>query len=267
MDRTLLLAYLVLPSGAEMTVGAVHLESLGTQPVRRRQLRTISRALAPVGGPAVLCGDFNFDSRRNWSAHYTCALDGVQTATDAQGPSAGGQPACGTPEHRPDRAPDGDDSELDNDCLAQILPGWTDLWPMLRPAEPGFTFDSERNSNAAVSFFGQPKYEQMRYDRILISPPLTSTVSGAAVELIGTAVCPESQCPPSDHFGVFTNWNLWSMPSISRGGTSEDPRAEASLGERMHRNLSQTFDSPDPANETGADAPSGGLFGDQGQGI
>ena len=77
MDRSLVLAYLLLPGGAELTVCTVHLESLGTQPTRERQLRTISRALDPAGGPAVVTGDFNFDSRRNWSARYETAQDGV----------------------------------------------------------------------------------------------------------------------------------------------------------------------------------------------
>lgn len=253
MDRSLVLAYLLLPSGAELTVSTVHLESLGTQPTRERQLRTISRALDAAGGPAVVTGDFNFDSRRNWSAHYKTAQDGVGTpeshaAAAASAANEGSTPPCNSGPSALSRL-ETDDPKLDNDCLAEILPGWFDLWPTIRPDELGFTFDSTINTNAALGTCraGTAKYEQMRYDRILMAPELMPGLGGTTIELVGLDEDPLAGCAPSDHFGLFTSWDLSLTPvsSTNRGsGTGLEGQ------ERMARDLTLTYGSDSSASES-----------------
>merc|ERR1712032_33940 len=85
-------------------VGTVHLESLANHPTRESQLLNCKAALAPYSN-AVLVGDFNFDSERNFQAP-----------------------------HEP----------LENEALARIMPEFVDLWPALR-RERGLTFDSSVN--------------------------------------------------------------------------------------------------------------------------
>mmetsp|Transcript_60151 Transcript_60151/g.105356 ORF Transcript_60151/g.105356 Transcript_60151/m.105356 type:complete len:326 (-) Transcript_60151:28-1005(-) len=99
MCRQLLLAEL-----DGLVVGTVHLESLANHPTREAQLRVCEALLAPFDD-ALLVGDFNFDSDRNF-----------------------------VPPHTP----------LENEALAEILPRYVDLWPALR-SERGKTFDSSLN--------------------------------------------------------------------------------------------------------------------------
>jgi endonuclease/exonuclease/phosphatase family metal-dependent hydrolase len=191
MGRALVLAHVVLPSGVEITAATVHLESLSSQPLRERQLRKIARALQ--GTPAVLCGDFNFDARRNWSADYACAEDGVGL------PDLPGSPA------------------LDNDCLAAILPGWVDLWAAHHPTEHGFTFDSETCSNAERSAprRGDTAYEQMRYDRVMVGPGLLSAAANGSIELAGAEPDASIGCHISDHFGLMADLDLDNAQMIA----------------------------------------------------
>ena len=186
MGRALVLAYITLPSGAEITAATVHLESLSSQPVRERQLRKIARILG--GTPALLCGDFNFDARRNWSDAYSSAEDGVDV-----GP------------------------RLDNECLAEILPGWVDLWAAQHPMEHGFTFDSESNPHAkrSVPRHGELAftYEQMRYDRVMVGPGLLSAAADATIELLGVEADESIGCHISDHFGLLANIDFDSVPT------------------------------------------------------
>ena len=272
MDRSLVLSYLLLPGGAELTVCTVHLESLGTQPTRERQLRTISRALDPAGGPAVVTGDVNFDSRRNWSARYETAQDGVcapgshtAAADNGEGAlshsSASGSSACS---RLVEAGP-----ELDNDCLTEILPGWFDLWPTVRPDELGFTFDSAINTNAALGTHraGAAKYEQMRYDRILMAPELKPGLGGATIELVGVEEDPLSGCAPSDHFGLFTNWdlNLTPVPSATlqdslSGCACENGTQLEGQERRMTRDLTLTYESDSSASESPSARWMDGMF-------
>lgn len=101
MDRRLLVTRL-----HDMAIGTVHLESLANHMTRQAQLRECSKVLAAFhqsdGSDALLVGDFNFDSERNFA-----------------------------PPHLP----------LENEALAACLPGFTDVWPFLR-ADRGLTFDS-----------------------------------------------------------------------------------------------------------------------------
>lgn len=273
MERSLIVAHLLLPGGAVLSVSTVHLESQGTQPTRRRQLRTIARELAAtpvvataaaaagVGGgprtapPAILVGDFNFDSRRNWSAHYTCADDGVAAAAAPEALDTGNR------EHGGGRTPPALSvalggcfvEELDNDSLSEILREWVDLWPALHPPPaggPGFTFDSTLNSNAAlgVGRGGPPTYEQMRYDRIMVSPGLLSD-AGVTIELVGLEKDHAAECEPSDHFGLFADMELGSLDFAAAQQLSTPPSSPGASGESS---------SPDAWSPTQLDLSPGG---------
>ena len=83
---------LLLVKVPQLVIGTVHLESLANPRMRVEQLKICARVLAPFPD-AMLVGDFNFDSERNFKAP-----------------------------HEP----------LENAALA-VLEGFTDLWPSLRP--------------------------------------------------------------------------------------------------------------------------------------
>eukprot|EP00418_Pyrodinium_bahamense_P093191 CAMPEP_0179026728 /NCGR_PEP_ID=MMETSP0796-20121207/8667_1 /TAXON_ID=73915 /ORGANISM="Pyrodinium bahamense, Strain pbaha01" /LENGTH=339 /DNA_ID=CAMNT_0020722823 /DNA_START=16 /DNA_END=1035 /DNA_ORIENTATION=- len=95
---------LVCNLGGMLVVGNVHLESLSNQPLREMQLRACSDVLGPLPN-ALLVGDFNFDSQRNFKAPHV---------------------------------------PLDNVALAKCLHGFVDVWPALR-ADRGCTFNSQVN--------------------------------------------------------------------------------------------------------------------------
>jgi len=101
MSRRLLIAEM-----PDLTVATVHLESLANHPTRELQLKECAIQLAAYPD-AVLVGDFNFDSERNFA-----------------------------PPHEP----------LENAALSKHLPDYVDLWPSLRPGERGLTFDSSVNT-------------------------------------------------------------------------------------------------------------------------
>lgn len=88
-----------------LTVGTVHLESLANHPTREAQLQACAAVLAAFPD-AVLVGDFNFDSDRNFR-----------------------------PPHDP----------LENLALQRFMPDFVDVWSALRPSERGLTFDSATN--------------------------------------------------------------------------------------------------------------------------
>jgi tyrosyl-DNA phosphodiesterase 2 len=80
----------------------------------------------------------------------------------------------------------------------QITKPFTDIWPELRPDDPGFTEDTSIN---LMRFDSKNKHRHVRFDRILLKG---SAWTAAAIDLIGTepiaAALPKVF--PSDHFGV-----------------------------------------------------------------
>jgi endonuclease/exonuclease/phosphatase family metal-dependent hydrolase len=126
--------------GAEdLVVVTSHFESMSSRPLRRRQLAIAAETLREFPGRWVLCGDFNFCSYQNFR---------------------GRQP-----------------NDLENTVLADVLPKFHDVWPLLHPAPTaestddswrGYTFDSEKNLNIIQE-------EKMRYDRIVVSADASST--------------------------------------------------------------------------------------------
>ncbi|CAE7367956.1 tdp2, partial [Symbiodinium natans] len=95
---------LLLVKVPNLIIGTVHLESLGNPRMREEQLKNCASILAPFSD-AMLVGDFNFDSERNFK-----------------------------PPHEP----------LENAAVG-LLQDFVDLWPALRPGEAGKTFDSMLN--------------------------------------------------------------------------------------------------------------------------
>jgi tyrosyl-DNA phosphodiesterase 2 len=97
----------VAVNGETLLFSTVHLESLQSARTRREQLAEIAKEHASRGAPhRVLCGDFNFDSTRNYVEGF---------------------------------------GELENKALGELLPEYVDVWPALRPREAGLTFDTESN--------------------------------------------------------------------------------------------------------------------------
>ncbi|WP_225409143.1 poly(A) polymerase [Stigmatella hybrida] len=82
--------------------------------------------------------------------------------------------------------------------------GFVDVWPLLRPEEPGFTFDPERNALAtAMTVTGR----RQRLDRVLVRSR-SGRLTPRAVSLFGETPLPPPEAPAggplftSDHFGV-----------------------------------------------------------------
>lgn len=80
----------------------------------------------------------------------------------------------------------------------RIEPPFTDVWPRLRPGEPGYTEDTTINS---MRLDHKGKQRHVRFDRVLLKG---SAWSATEIDLLGTE--PESRehprVFPSDHFGV-----------------------------------------------------------------
>jgi endonuclease/exonuclease/phosphatase family metal-dependent hydrolase len=147
MDRSLLSATFRV-NGEPVVVGTVHLESLNNHPNRVKQLQVCNAQLSPFSH-AILCGDFNFCSYRNYN---------------------------------PDPS-----KPLENDSLAVTCPEFSDMWlklkvdpvvaqmgesaaqlPSVAESLPehvlGYTFDSVLNQNVS-------SYERFRLDRVVYKLP------------------------------------------------------------------------------------------------
>ncbi len=92
--------------------------------------------------------------------------------------------------------------------------GWLDLWPTLRPEEPGFSVDCERNT-MYLYLSRDPK--RVRYDRIVARP--LSAWQPRSIELLGTRAIEQPDAEQdgfmdeislfaSDHFGLVGEWQL-----------------------------------------------------------
>lgn len=80
----------------------------------------------------------------------------------------------------------------------RIAPPYCDIWPTLRPDEPGFTEDTSIN---LMRFDARNKKRQVRFDRVLLKG---TRWRAASIELLGTEpISPKlPRVFPSDHFGV-----------------------------------------------------------------
>jgi tyrosyl-DNA phosphodiesterase 2 len=107
MGRSLIHALFELGDGKRFGVATVHFESLGNRDLRAQQISIAAQVLDERYDDAVLCGDFNFDSDRNFA--------------------------------RNDRLP------LENAHLIKSFPRGQDVWAALNPNDAGKTFDSTVN--------------------------------------------------------------------------------------------------------------------------
>ena len=187
MGRSLLKTVCVV-NGSSIAIGNVHLESLGNEKLRRKQLIICEDALKRYSS-SILVGDFNFCSERNF--------------------------------HIVPNAP------LENDVLQQVLPSYVDVWPSLHQSllhgeqAVGYTFDSEVNKMFT-------KNERMRYDRVmarcvqgggdaagegggLVAP---SEIALVGVQALQTAAG-EPRVWPSDHFGLLVSFQLARSDALS----------------------------------------------------
>ena len=81
---------------------------------------------------------------------------------------------------------------------AQLDPAYVDVWPHLRPHEPGWTEDTDLNRMRKEL---SRKEKQVRFDRLLLRSP---SWTPSSIELLGTdPLSPEQPALfPSDHFGL-----------------------------------------------------------------
>ncbi|NEQ99600.1 MAG: endonuclease/exonuclease/phosphatase family protein [Cyanothece sp. SIO2G6] len=82
----------------------------------------------------------------------------------------------------------------------QLDPSYQDVWPLLHPAEPGFTEDTAINT---MRLLYKRKQKQVRFDRMLLRSPSPGWQADA-IALLGTEPI-SSATPylfPSDHFGL-----------------------------------------------------------------
>jgi tyrosyl-DNA phosphodiesterase 2 len=183
MSRSLLLTT-IKAGDTTVGVGTVHLESLDSAPCRRSQLESCAQKLA-AEGPAVLCGDFNFDSRRNYSG---------------KGP-------------------------LENDVLTEVLPDFVDVWPSLMGRVSGFTFDSDQNPMLRRSERMRYDRIMLRGGRPLSierlgTATLADPVYGFNAELLEKtsdsvpSTCLPCLCP-SDHFGLLCSFTITDAVPLS----------------------------------------------------
>jgi hypothetical protein len=227
---------------AKVTIGTVHLESLNHAALRREQLAMVARHCSQAMD-AVICGDMNFCSYRNfhmppaWSTQQAILENSMlaevitcQVCVDV----------CLRFMHRPKLSVSVRISTLH----LQVAAEYDDLWPLLTgfsgPAEgvaegvakgsgmstdeveiveglppkagdeAGYTFDTETNPNLA----GHPR-ERMRYDRVLskrggaVVPRSIQVVGDRPVQMqvqTGTQADAVAICP-SDHYGLLATFS------------------------------------------------------------
>jgi len=91
------------------------------------------------------------------------------------------------------------DFNMRDDENSRIVAPFVDVWPALRPGDPGFTEDTSIN---LMRFDMKNKHRQVRFDRVLIK---AAGWTPAAIGLLGTDPVPGTspRIFPSDHFGVW----------------------------------------------------------------
>lgn len=75
-------------------------------------------------------------------------------------------------------------------------PSFVDVWPALRPDDPGYTADSERN---AMRYALKPALSRKRIDRVFVR---SARWRPTAIELVGTEPIDVDETFTSDHFGL-----------------------------------------------------------------
>jgi tyrosyl-DNA phosphodiesterase 2 len=91
------------------------------------------------------------------------------------------------------------DFNMRDDENPRIRPPFVDVWPALRPDEPGFTEDTSVN---LMRLDSTGKQRHVRFDRVILAG---NGWRAASIDLLGTApICPAlPRVFPSDHFGLY----------------------------------------------------------------
>jgi hypothetical protein len=220
------------PVTLKLSIASVHLESLANAEYRRAQLSICANVLGGgsadtkmakqgaqegsfANGTALLMGDFNFDSMKNF----------------------GSRPGVGT---------------LENDCIKQVWPGAVDLWPHFHvdhhdvnpdkipgerwsfswrwPEARGLTFDPFRNPVIATSS------DYSRYDRILLhnSEGAPATLQPRSMEIVGQRIFEGAKTKVrvciSDHFGLFATFDAIAAATAARAAARRSSAAPVASG-------------------------------------
>jgi len=94
----------------------------------------------------------------------------------------------------------------------RIAAPFCDVWPALRPGDPGYTEDTSIN---LMRLDAKNKKRQVRFDRVLVKG---TRWRAATIELLGTRPI-SADLPrvfPSDHFGVACHLDLCAIASGER---------------------------------------------------
>lgn len=167
MGRVLLSAIVNLDDGEgaepqQMIVSTAHFESLSSHSLREEQMEVANRVQKDYTN-AVLCGDFNFCSYRNF---------------------------------------DLEKKVLENDSLKQKLPEHEDLWPLLhdttKEEEKGYTFDSTINTN--IHKFERMRYDRILSKLKDAKPRSIQIIGNKSLEGGGVSVFPSDHFGLLAHF-------------------------------------------------------------------
>lgn len=210
----------VLPTG-ELLLSRLPVRRLARQRFTRRKTALLAElALStpagtePGAATSLRVGVVHLSSNRgprpqeSRAAQLWTLLDALTAAPDA------------APDGAPDAAPGallvGDfnagEHELDELTAAY---DFCDAWRTLHPADPGFTYDPERNALAKLtSLSGQ----RSRYDRVLVRSP-RATVRPQDATLLGTQAI-TAALHPSDHYALRCTLSL-HPPSAAATATAE----------------------------------------------
>lgn len=165
MERKLLKCVFNINS-LKFVVANVHLESLNARKKRKEQLKIVKEHLK-LCQTRVICGDFNFDSKRNFLSS--------------------------------------DKRKLENDWLKKYFDEYIDVWDELNPNDNGFTFNTDINYMLASHPHEQMRYDRILLsnstDSLFICKPNLIQIFGNKQ----TSIEPDDYHPQtfiSDHFGI-----------------------------------------------------------------
>ena len=146
------------------------MESLASRDTRKQQLTIIQDVLEKYEHK-IFCGDFNFDSSRNFDER--------------------------------------DKNPLENDWMIEYFQGYNDIWPLLHPNEKGYTFDTEENGMIKDHRPERMRYDRIMCSSSLWKPQsiyLFGNTSCGTIRhiLYGTKI----PLHLSDHFGLISEISL-----------------------------------------------------------
>ncbi|MBI5340660.1 MAG: endonuclease/exonuclease/phosphatase family protein [Mycolicibacterium rufum] len=106
------------------------------------------------------------------------------------------------------------DFNMRDDESSALDPRYLDVWPHLRPDDPGFTEDTSINH---MRYDMKNKHRQVRFDRVLLKGPAWKAVD---IGLLGRAPIAPSlpRIFPSDHFGVLCRLEAQPASADDRAG-------------------------------------------------